>query len=95
MTVQLQEAPSEQTLRERAIRRLKKRRDFHAHLLVYALFNSFIVGIWFVTSASGFFWPAFPIAFWGIGVVMNGWDVYHPEEFDEEAISREMHRLSS
>jgi hypothetical protein len=61
---------------------------------VYVLFNSFVVGIWLVTSGSGFFWPVFPIAFWGIGLVMNGWGVYRPEELGEDAISREMHRLA-
>ena len=94
MTVEMQAVPSEPILRERAIRRLKKRRDFHAHLLVYVLFNAFIVGIWLVTSDSGFFWPVFPIAFWGIGLVMNGWDAYHPEDFGEDEISREMQRLA-
>ena len=80
------------TLRDRALRRLKKRRDFHAHLLVYVLVNGFIVTIWAVTG-SGFFWPVFPIVFWGIGVVMNAWDVYHSDEFSEHEIAREMARL--
>ena len=32
-----------EALRQRAIKRLKKRHDFHGHLLVYALINTFIV----------------------------------------------------
>lgn len=80
-------------LRDQAIKRLKKRRDFHAHLLVYALVNGFIIAIWAMTDQGGFFWPIFPIVGWGIGVVMNGWDVYHGEEFPEEQIRREMERL--
>jgi 2TM domain len=80
-------------LREKALRRLKKRRDFHAHLLVYVLVNSFIVVIWTVTSDGGFFWPIFPIAAWGIGVVMNAWDVYRGDEFDEDQVRREMERM--
>jgi len=31
------------SIRDRAVRRLKKRRDFHAHLLVYARLNSCLV----------------------------------------------------
>jgi hypothetical protein len=80
-------------LRERALRRLKKRRDFHAHLLVYALVNSSIVAIWALTSDGGFFWPIFLIAAWGIGVIMNAWDVYRGDEFGESQIRREMDRL--
>ena len=79
-------------LRERAIKRLKKRHDFHGHLLVYALVNSFIVVIWAVTNA-GFFWPIFPIVGWGIGVAMNAWDVYGRDDLDEDRIGREMDRL--
>lgn len=86
---------AEAALRERAVKQLKKRRDFRGHLLVYALVNTFLVVIWAVTSDGGFFWPIFPMAGWGIGVVMNAWDVWRPEEFDENQIEREMSRLRS
>ena len=46
-----------------------------------------------MTGANGFFWPVFPIVGWGIGVVMNAWDVYRNDEFDETQIRREMDRL--
>lgn len=87
-------ATTDDKLRERAVKRLKKRRDFFAHLLVYVLVNGFIVIIWAVTSG-GYFWPIFPIVGWGIGVVMNAWDVWRGDEFDEDAIAREMSRLRS
>ncbi len=80
-------------LRERAIKRLKKRRDFYGHLLVYVLVNTFLVVIWAMTDVHGFFWPVFPIVGWGIGVVLNAWDAFRSDEFDEEQIRREMQRL--
>ena len=80
-------------LREQAIKRLKKRRDFHTHLLVYFLVNAFLVAIWALSDWHGFFWPIFPIVGWGIGVVLNAWDVYHGEEFTEEQIQREISAL--
>ena len=89
---QPEEAAREEELRERAIRRLKKKRDFQGHLIVYVLVNTFIVIIWAVTNA-GFFWPIFPIVGWGIGVVMHAWDVYRPDEPDEAEIRREMELL--
>jgi hypothetical protein len=82
----------DQTARDRAVARLKKRRDFRGHLLVYLLVNTFIVVIWAVTDAHGFFWPVFPIVGWGIGVVMNAWDVYWRPRITEQAIQREMGR---
>ena len=83
----------ESALRERALLRLKKKRDFHAHLLVYALFNSCVVVVWFMLGANGFFWPIFPMAFWGIGVAMNAWDVYRATDFSEAEIQDEMRKL--
>jgi hypothetical protein len=87
------ETPRDTDLRERAIKRIKKRRDFHTHVLVYVLVNTFLVVIWAVTDAGGFFWPVFPIVGWGIGVVMNAWDVYIREELDEDEILAEMQRM--
>ena len=86
-------ADREQVLRARAVKQLKKQRDFRGHLLVYVLVNTFLVVIWLVTDQHGFFWPVFPIAGWGIGVIMNAWDVYGRQEITEEDIEREKDRL--
>jgi hypothetical protein len=91
----IDESSRQDVLRERAIKRLKKRRDFSGHLLVYVLVNAFLVVIWAMTDPDGFFWPVFPIVGWGIGVVLNAWDVYRNDEFDEEQIRREIERLQA
>jgi hypothetical protein len=90
--VVMTESATNDQLRERAVKQLKKRRDFYAHVLVYLLVNFFIVAIWAMTS-NGFFWPIFPIGGWGIGLVMNAWDVWHGADFSEEQITREMAHL--
>lgn len=82
----------EQASRERAVQQLKKRRDFRGHLLVYVLVNAFLAAIWALTSDHGFFWPIFPIGAWGIGLVMNAWDVYWRRDITEEAIQHEIGR---
>ena len=87
------DADREQAPRGKAVRRLKKQRDFRSHLLVYVLVNTVLVVIWVMTDPHGFFWPVFPIAGWGIGVIMNAWDVYGRQEITEEDIHREMDRL--
>ena len=56
--------------------------------------NVFLVVIWAVTSPGGFFWPVFPLVGWGIGVVMNAWDVFVAEEVTDERIQREMEHLA-
>jgi uncharacterized membrane protein len=85
-------ADTEQEIREQAIARLKQKRDFKTHLLIYVTVNTFLVVIWAVTGAD-FFWPIFPILGWGIGVVANAWDVYGRKPISEEEIRREADRL--
>jgi hypothetical protein len=82
----------EQAARDRAVTQLKKRRDFYGHLLIYVLVNTFLVVIWAVVDAHGFFWPVFPIVGWGIGVVMNAWDVFWRPPITEHDIQREIER---
>jgi len=85
-------ASPDDTLRAEAVSRLKKKRDFATHALIYLLVNSFLVVIWAVTSGD-FFWPIFPIAGWGIGLAANAWDVYGRRPISEDEIRREMDRL--
>jgi 2TM domain len=91
MTQQVQNHDRE--LREMAVRRLKKRRDFYGHLVIYVLVNGFLVGIWALTGMPGFFWPGIVMGAWGIGLIANAWDVFGRQELDEQRIQREMSRI--
>ena len=88
------EGTRDAVLRDLAMKQPKKRRDFHGHLLVYALVNGFLIVIWAMTNQQDFFWQLFPLVGWGIGVVMTAWDVYGAHDFTEEQIQREMQRLA-
>jgi hypothetical protein len=85
---------NEEELRKLAVMRLKKRRDFSTHLVVYLIVNAMLVAIWAITGA-GFFWPVFVILGWGIGVAANAWDVYGRRPITEEEVARETERLRS
>jgi hypothetical protein len=82
------------TIRDRALRRLKKRRDFSAHLITYVLVNGVVVLLWLLSAQDGFFWPIFLMAFWGIGVALNGWDVWRGDDFTDAEIQREIERMN-
>lgn len=48
---------------------------FRAHATTYVMVNGMLVGIWELTSPHALFWPFFPIAGWGIGLVGNAFGV--------------------
>jgi hypothetical protein len=85
-------------LRELAIARIKKRRDFKAHLLIFSLVNGVIWAVWLViglTSGGGNWWPwpIFPTLFWGIGLAMNAWDAYLRRPITETDVEAELAEL--
>lgn len=83
-------------LRQQALRRLKKRRDFKTHAVVYILVNAVVWGIWAVvgaTSHSWWPWPVFVTLGWGIGLAMNAWDVYFRRPITEEELRHEIEHL--
>ena len=82
----------ERSLRDRALERIEKKHEFHAHLLAYLLVNGMLVGIWAVTGA-GFFWPVFPLLGWGIGLGFHAWDTYRVGDPSEHQIRREIEHL--
>ena len=87
------ERNDEELLRQRAVRQIKKRRDFYGHLLVFALVNAAVITIWAAVGDGGFFWPMFLILGWGIGLVMNAWDAFYRSYEDEGQVQREIERI--
>ena len=94
VTPQIDRTGAETDLHDRAVKRLKAKEEFRVHLLIYALVNGMLVLIWAMTGAN-FFWPIFPIAGWGIGLVAHAMDVYWRHEPTESDIASEMDRLRS
>jgi len=95
------QVPGADDLRARAIQRLKDKHDFKVHLFWFLTINAGLVVVWAITgglttaagSVTSFFWPAFPILGWGIGIVAHWYSVYHVESYTESDIQREMDRL--
>ena len=86
------ETTEDPSLREKAIKRLKQKREFSAHLLAFIVVNAFLVILWATVAERGFFWPMFPILGWGIGLLFHGWDVYRGTPSEEE-IRKEMQKM--
>jgi len=80
------------TEREEALGRLKKRRDFQGHLVAFVVVNAAVWVIWAVSGA-GYPWPAWLTGLWGIGLVLNGWDVYIRRPITDAEVEREAKRV--
>ena len=76
--------------RKGAIRRLRARRGFKQHLVLYAAVNGFLVLTWAITDG-GDFWQAWQVV-WGILLALHGWRVYGERPITEAEIQREMEK---
>ena len=88
--------PDEESLRDEAVQSLKRKRDFRNNLFAYFVVNGLLVVIWLVialTSDQWFFWPVFPIAGWGVGLIFHWRDAYRHQSITPEDVDREMQHL--
>jgi len=63
-------------LLERAKKSLKKKRDAKEFLIVTLAVNAILVGIWWFTTPTGYFWPMWVLFGMGIGVMFAYLDAY-------------------
>ena len=71
---------------EYARKRAKSKIDFYNHVMVYVVVNAFLFAINWFTSPE-YYWAFWPLAGWGVGLVLHGATVYlrtdDPELLDQ------------
>ena len=78
--------------RDSAISRIRAKRGFWVHFTIYLVVNALLVAVWALTY-TGYFWPAWVMLGWGIGVVAHALGVFVGERpISEERIQREIRR---
>lgn len=82
---------NEEERRKAALERLKNKRAWWQNVVSYVVVNAFLVGVWALTGA-GYFWPAWVMAGWGIGVVMHAWTAFGQKPITEADVQEEMKR---
>jgi len=78
MEVLTDPAPTEDGLRQSAIKRHRAKTGFWTHLAVYLAVNAFLVAIW-ASTGSELFWPIFPIIGWWFAVAAHAGVAFGPE----------------
>jgi dolichyl-phosphate-mannose--protein O-mannosyl transferase len=94
--VNLLPVPTDAELRQAAIKRLKKKRDFRGHLFIYIVVNVAFWTGWIIDGAVNtwvFPWPAFPTVFWGLFVIGHANDLFWRDPLREELVQREIEDL--
>lgn len=78
--------------RTAALKRLSERRDFGSNIVAYVVVNLALVAIWYFTG-KGYFWPAWILGCWGIGLALHAWTIWGRRPITEEDVRREMTHL--
>jgi 2TM domain-containing protein len=75
-----------------AHKRVTTRRDFASHVVTYVVINGFLILLWALTGA-GYFWPAWILAGWGVGLVLHAWDAFVRKPVTDADVEAELHRM--
>lgn len=85
--------PTVDAERRAARTRIEKRRGLQGGFVAYVVVNAFLIGVWAMTGG-GYFWPAWIIGGWGVGMLLGLWD-YFRGPVTEHKIDEELDRMRS
>ncbi len=69
----------------------KLRVKFKESAIAYVAVNALLIGIWyFVSGPRNFFWPGFPLFFWGLGL---GTEYYRAYVDRGDSVKREYEKM--
>jgi hypothetical protein len=80
--------------RDRAISRLKGKRELTANVVSFLITNAFMWALWAVTGM-GYPWPVWITGPWLVGVAIHAWQVRGQRPITEADIDEEMRRQQS
>jgi hypothetical protein len=91
------EPTPESAIRALAVKSLKKKRDAREFLIVTIAVNAVLVGVWWMTTPTGYFWPMWVLFGMGIGVMFTYIDAYvrpFAQPMSEQDIENEIAKIT-
>jgi hypothetical protein len=94
-------APAPPADHQAAIKRIRAKRGFGRHVMVYVAINLLLIAIWALTEpgsanhrheSGSDFWPIWPILGWGVGLGLHYWAVFHQRPISADEIRREIEK---
>jgi hypothetical protein len=67
---------NDEELRKYALKSLKRKEDFRQYMIVYVIVVAITVGVWYLVTPTGYFWPGWVIFGMGIGALFTGLDAW-------------------
>ena len=84
----------EEELRDKAVERIKRKRDFLGHVVLYVLINAGLWVIWAIDGANtDDLWPAWVSGIWLVILVLDAIKVYGERPISDQRIEEEMRRI--
>ena len=88
------EQQSEEEIYKEAEKRVKAKKDFYKHLVVYVVVNIMLVIIWAFAAGRGYPWFLWPLGGWGLGIIFNFFDAFvWVKKRDKGAIEKEVEKI--
>ena len=81
----------ESTAREKARRRVERKRKLRNDFVAYIVINCFLIGVWAFTGL-GYFWPGWVLGGWGVLLMLDAWKTYNQGPVTDHEIEQEMRR---
>lgn len=83
---------SPEALQLAAYKRIEGRRAFWPHFIAYLTVGAVLILVWALATPGVIFWPAFPLAGWGIGIVFHAWAAFVSRPITQVDVERELQR---
>jgi 2TM domain len=72
---------------------LQRWRDFISHVTAYLVVNAIFIALWAISGRS-FFWPAFPLIGWGVGLSFQHFSEVLRGPITDEQVQRRLNPRS-
>lgn len=84
----------DQELRDQAVERLRRKRDFLRHVVLYLVINAGLWTVWAIDGAdTDDLWPAWVSGIWLVILVVDAFKVYGERPISDQRIEEEMRRI--
>lgn len=77
--------------RARARARVEQKHKLRADVVAYVVINAALVAAW-ALGGFGYFWPGWIMAFWGVFLALDAWNVHYRRPVTEEEVDEELRR---